>query len=91
MITCCEQISRAHAGWANVRKRLSASLWLSTTSVVSVLSLSACRFCHKWFYGENELWKHMAEKHESCFVCKRSNPDRHVYYKDYAELEGQNS
>lgn len=32
----------------------------------------------------------MAEKHESCFVCKRSNPDRHVYYKDYAELEGQN-
>ncbi|DBA77810.1 hypothetical protein WJX77_007039 [Trebouxia sp. C0004] len=46
-----------------------------------------CKFCHKWFYGENELWKHMAEKHESCFVCKRSNPDRHVYYKDYAELE----
>lgn len=32
----------------------------------------------------------MAEKHESCFVCKRSNPDRHVYYKDYAELEGHN-
>ncbi|DBA67661.1 TPA: hypothetical protein ACH3X2_001255 [Trebouxia sp. C0005] len=46
-----------------------------------------CKFCHKWFYGENELWKHMSEKHESCFVCKRSNPDRHVYYKDYAELE----
>ncbi|KAL3156593.1 hypothetical protein ABBQ38_000883 [Trebouxia sp. C0009 RCD-2024] len=45
------------------------------------------KFCHKWFYGENELWKHMADNHESCFLCKRSNPDRHVYYKDYEELE----
>ena len=71
--------------------RLSALWGLSTTSAVFALSLSVRRFCHKWFYGENELWKHMSEKHESCFVCKRSNPDRHVYYKDYAELEGQNS
>ena len=31
----------------------------------------------------------MADTHESCFICKRSNPDRHVYYKDYEELEGQ--
>lgn len=31
----------------------------------------------------------MADTHESCFLCKRSNPDRHVYYKDYEELEGQ--
>ena len=31
----------------------------------------------------------MADNHESCFLCKRSNPDRHVYYKDYEELEGQ--
>ena len=49
----------------------------------------SCRFCHKWFYGENELWKHMADTHESCFLCKRKNPDRHVYYKDYEELEGE--
>lgn len=33
----------------------------------------------------------MADNHESCFLCKRSNPDRHVYYKDYEELEGQYS
>ena len=51
-------------------------------------AISVDRFCNKWHYGENELWKHMAENHESCFLCKRSNPDRHVYYKDYEELEG---
>ena len=55
-----------------------------------LVSVTICRrFCHKWYYGENELWKHMADTHESCFLCKRSNPDRHVYYKDYEELEGQ--
>ena len=26
--------------------------------------------------------------HEQCFLCRRARPDRYVYYRDYAELEG---
>lgn len=50
--------------------------------------LDKCRFCKKFFYGENELFKHMSERHESCFLCQRAKPNKHVYYRDYAELEG---
>lgn len=30
----------------------------------------------------------MSERHESCFLCQRAKPNKHVYYRDYAELEG---
>lgn len=46
-----------------------------------------CRFCRKRFYGENELFQHMHAAHEQCFLCKRSNPHKYVYYRDYADLE----
>lgn len=46
-----------------------------------------CRFCHKRFYGENELYQHMHSTHEECFLCRRSTPHRHIYYRDYADLE----
>ncbi|PRW56692.1 LIM domain and RING finger isoform A [Chlorella sorokiniana] len=46
-----------------------------------------CRFCRKRFYGENELFQHMHSAHEQCFLCKRGNPHKYVYYRDYADLE----
>ncbi len=29
-----------------------------------------CEFCHEAFFGPDELFKHMRERHEECFVCK---------------------
>ena len=49
----------------------------------------ACSFCRKRFYGENELFQHMHAAHEQCFLCKRSNPHKYVYYRDYADLESE--
>eukprot|EP00890_Picochlorum_soloecismus_P004624 jgi/Picsp_1/5162/NSC_02525-R1_protein len=47
-----------------------------------------CRFCRRRFYGENEIYHHMHSTHEECFICKRAEPSSHVYYRDYAEMEG---
>ena len=46
-----------------------------------------CRFCKKKYYGENELYMHMHASHEECFLCRRAHPNRHVYYRDYNDLE----
>ena len=46
------------------------------------------RFCRKRFYGDNEIFTHMQQKHEHCFLCRRERPDKYVYYRDYNELEG---
>jgi hypothetical protein len=46
-----------------------------------------CRFCKKRYYGENELYQHMHSSHEECFLCRRAAPHRHVYYRDYLDLE----
>jgi hypothetical protein len=46
-----------------------------------------CQYCDKRFYGENEQFEHMTRVHEECFICKRQNPHKHVYYEDYASLE----
>lgn len=40
------------------------------------------------FYGDNELFMHMQQTHEQCFLCRRANPGKYVYFRDYAELEG---
>lgn len=47
-----------------------------------------CRFCRRYFFGDNELFAHMQTGHEHCFLCRRARPDKYVYYADYAELEG---
>lgn len=47
-----------------------------------------CRFCRRRFYGENEIFQHMHSAHEECYICKRMDPHRHVYYRDYSEMEG---
>lgn len=32
-----------------------------------------CEFCRECFFDDDELYSHMREKHEDCFVCKRNN------------------
>ncbi|KAF8068299.1 GLG1 [Scenedesmus sp. PABB004] len=46
-----------------------------------------CRFCRTRFYDGDELYKHMEGRHEHCFLCRKANPNKYVYFKDYAELE----
>lgn len=31
-----------------------------------------CQFCRECFFGDDELYKHMRENHEECFICKRN-------------------
>jgi hypothetical protein len=45
--------------------------------------------CRQRFYDGDELYKHMEGRHEHCFICRRRDPNKFVYYKDYAELEGE--
>ena len=47
------------------------------------------RFCRKRFYGEGELYQHMHSAHEQCFLCRRVNPNKFVYYRDYPDLESE--
>ena len=47
-----------------------------------------CRFCRRSFYGDNELFAHMQQNHEQCHLCRRARPEKYVYYRDYAELDG---
>ena len=32
-----------------------------------------CEFCRECFFSSDELYPHMRERHEECFVCKRNN------------------
>ncbi|KAF9260823.1 hypothetical protein L218DRAFT_1002324 [Marasmius fiardii PR-910] len=45
-----------------------------------------CEFCRECFFSGDELYSHMRERHEECFICKR-NDVRDQYFKDYASLE----
>ncbi|KAL1405818.1 hypothetical protein Q8F55_007496 [Vanrija albida] len=45
-----------------------------------------CEFCHEGFFGPDELFKHMRDKHEECFVCRQLG-DRDVYFQNYVKLE----
>ena len=49
----------------------------------------ACRFCRRRFYDSAELFKHMESAHEHCFLCRRARPEQYVYFRDYAELDGE--
>ncbi|KAI8465214.1 MAG: hypothetical protein J3K34DRAFT_525573 [Monoraphidium minutum] len=46
-----------------------------------------CHFCRSRFYDSGELYNHMERSHEHCFLCRRANPNKYVYFKDYAELD----
>jgi hypothetical protein len=64
------------------------------TLVITLAPCSAILLCllnitrRQRFYDGDELYKHMEGRHEHCFICRRRDPNKFVYYKDYAELEG---
>ncbi|EPS39371.1 hypothetical protein H072_6882 [Dactylellina haptotyla CBS 200.50] len=46
-----------------------------------------CEFCHKRFYGDDELFAHCKEAHERCFICDRNTTRRPQYFINWAALE----
>lgn len=49
----------------------------------------ACKFCRTRFYDSADLFKHMESGHEHCFLCRKADPGKYVYYRHYKELEGK--
>ena len=47
----------------------------------------SCKFCRKHFYDDGQMYHHMQSAHETCHLCRRAQPDKYTYYRDYAELE----
>ncbi|KAF9220168.1 hypothetical protein BS17DRAFT_715431 [Gyrodon lividus] len=45
-----------------------------------------CAFCRECFFGDDELFVHMRERHEECFICKR-NEIRDQYFQNYESME----
>ncbi|KAI0797515.1 hypothetical protein C8Q75DRAFT_738536 [Abortiporus biennis] len=45
-----------------------------------------CEFCRECYFSEDELYTHMRERHEECFVCKR-NEIKNLYFRNYDQLE----
>ncbi|KIK00343.1 hypothetical protein K443DRAFT_612765 [Laccaria amethystina LaAM-08-1] len=45
-----------------------------------------CEFCRECYFSGDELYAHMREKHEECFLCKR-NEVRDQYFVNYESLE----
>lgn len=45
-----------------------------------------CGFCNTRFYSETEIYAHNQSTHETCFICKKQNPDKFLYYRNYNEL-----
>ncbi|KAK0211309.1 hypothetical protein DFS33DRAFT_1252459 [Desarmillaria ectypa] len=45
-----------------------------------------CQFCRECFFDGDELFSHMRERHEECFLCKR-NGVRDQYFQNYEGLE----
>ncbi|KNA08799.1 hypothetical protein SOVF_159430 [Spinacia oleracea] len=46
-----------------------------------------CDFCHRSFYGDNEIHFHMSTEHYTCHICQRLDSTEYDYYKDYNDLE----
>lgn len=46
-----------------------------------------CAFCSgKRFYSDDELYIHMRNQHEKCYICDKINPASPQYFKDYNQL-----
>ena len=52
-------------------------------------TLLAHRFCRQHHYDDNALFQHMHSRHEHCFICRRRQPQKYVYYRDLEELAGE--
>eukprot|EP00873_Tetraselmis_striata_P040719 jgi/Tetstr1/460983/TSEL_006135.t1 len=72
----------------NIFKAIPSAVLASLTSSSAIVVMANVRFCRKRFYGENEIYQHMQTAHEHCFICRRADPNKYVYYRDYTELEG---
>lgn len=46
-----------------------------------------CEFCNTRYYGDDELFLHMRERHYTCHLCEKSIERRFDYYETYADLE----
>lgn len=47
-----------------------------------------CTFCSIRFYGDDELFAHLRDRHEKCHVCAQANVGKAPqYYNNYDELE----
>eukprot|EP00891_Asterochloris_glomerata_P003402 jgi/Astpho2/3402/e_gw1.00054.83.1_t len=46
-------------------------------------------FCRQHHYDDNALFQHMHSRHEHCFICRRRQPQKYVYYRDLEELAGE--
>ncbi|CBQ69886.1 conserved hypothetical protein [Sporisorium reilianum SRZ2] len=48
-----------------------------------------CEYDRRLFYSDDELFAHMRDAHEQCFICKASGneEERWKYYRDYNMLE----
>jgi hypothetical protein len=46
-----------------------------------------CKFCKQRFYGDDELFVHLRDRHERCHLCDRNNPGKPRYFLDYNDLE----
>ncbi|CAE7199328.1 unnamed protein product [Rhizoctonia solani] len=45
-----------------------------------------CQFCRECLFSDDELFGHLREHHEECFVCKREGI-RDQYFRNYEQLE----
>ncbi|KAG8905963.1 hypothetical protein FRB99_007897 [Tulasnella sp. 403] len=45
-----------------------------------------CQFCRECLYSDDELYTHMREKHEECFLCKKQGK-YHQYFLNWEKLE----
>ena len=48
--------------------------------------MTRCGFCHKGYYGADELRTHFRDAHEDCFLCKRAGI-QDLYFQTYAKVE----
>jgi hypothetical protein len=45
-----------------------------------------CNFCESRFYGNDQLYAHMRDRHETCHLCEKAGQPI-VYYQNYVALE----
>lgn len=44
-----------------------------------------CQFCHQTLYGNDELYKHLREKHFQCTLCEMVGSE-YIYFENYSSL-----